>query len=133
MKSLVRSLALSALVLALAAPVFAQGQTPSSTTTKSTMRTTRHTGTRMHAKKGTWMKVDINTATAEELMKLPGVDQATADKIIAGRPYNAKGQLETKHVLTRREYSRISSRIYAKPEKSEKGEKSEMNEHMNRK
>jgi len=38
-------------------------------------------------------KIDINTATSEDLQERPGVDAATADKIIAGRPYTNKGEL----------------------------------------
>lgn len=38
-------------------------------------------------------KVDINSATQAELEKLPGVGEATAKKIVAGRPYQAVGDL----------------------------------------
>ncbi len=127
MKSLVRSLALSALVLALAAPAFAQG-TSNSPNDTTTMRTSRHrTSSRMH-RHGTMektKKVDLNTASAEELKELPGVDQAMADKIIAGRPYTSARQLETKHILTRTEYNKVRNHVWAKGEKSEKKMKTE--------
>jgi competence protein ComEA len=39
-------------------------------------------------------KLDLNTATQKELEELPGVGEATAKKIIAGRPYSSVADLE---------------------------------------
>lgn len=58
--------------------------------------------------------VDINAASKDDLMHLPGVTDARADRIIAARPYDHKDELVTKKVLTQGEYDQISGRITAK-------------------
>jgi DNA uptake protein ComE-like DNA-binding protein len=64
--------------------------------------------------------IDINSASKEDLMKLPGIGEKTAEKIIDGRPYASKVQLRSKKVVTRAEYAKISARITAKAAAAEK-------------
>ncbi len=61
--------------------------------------------------------VDLNAATKEELMKLSGIDDAIADKIIAGRPYTSKAQLIAKKILTSEQYGKIRMHVFAKSAK----------------
>jgi hypothetical protein len=44
-------------------------------------------------------QLDINHATLAQLMKVPGITQIYAQRIIAGRPYTSKGQLKTSGIL----------------------------------
>jgi DNA uptake protein ComE-like DNA-binding protein len=57
--------------------------------------------------------LDLNTATQAQLTALPGLDAATADKIIAGRPYKMKSQLKSKKIIDETEYKAISDKIIA--------------------
>ncbi len=134
MKRFTMSIALVAFVAALAAPLaFAQGSTPSTTPSSSpapvaeqtkaekseAAKTMKAEKTVRHAKaekveNATMAKIDINTATKDELMKLPGVGDAIADKIIAGRPYKTKGALATQKILGPKAYAKIRSQIIAK-------------------
>jgi competence protein ComEA len=61
-------------------------------------------------------KCDINSASREDLMKLAGIGDATADKIVAGRPFKTKKDLLTKGLVTKSQYSKISGHIIAKQE-----------------
>jgi len=58
--------------------------------------------------------VDINSASADELDKLPGIGAARAAAIIKGRPYANKTQLVSKGILTQGVYDKISGKIIAK-------------------
>ena len=58
--------------------------------------------------------LDLNTAKRDQLMSLPGMSSADADKVIAGRPYNEVGDLMSRHILSKSEYERIRTQVTAK-------------------
>ena len=58
--------------------------------------------------------LDINHASKAQLESLPGISAATADRIIANRPYARRDDLLSRGLLTRREYERISEQLTAK-------------------
>jgi len=58
--------------------------------------------------------VDINSAKKDELKKLPGIGDAEADKIIAGRPYGSKAWLVSHKILPEDKYPAIKDLIIAK-------------------
>jgi len=62
-------------------------------------------------------KIDINAASREELVKLPGIGEATAQKIIDNRPYKSKDQLKSKKIVSAAEYDKIKEKIIAHQKK----------------
>jgi len=58
--------------------------------------------------------VDINNATKAELMTLPSITAAFADKIIEGRPYGSKSHLLTRQILPGVNYDAVKGRVVAK-------------------
>jgi competence protein ComEA len=103
------SFTLAVLVLALALPLAAhtQGNAPEKATKTEIVRPA----------KAATPKVDLNSATREELVKLPGIGEAIADKIVAGRPYKAKLDLVTRNIVTRAEFAKFKALVIAKQAK----------------
>ncbi len=58
--------------------------------------------------------LDINTATREQLSSLPGLTDAEAGGVIAGRPYDDPAQLVTRHVLPKSKYDKMADRLKVK-------------------
>ncbi len=56
-------------------------------------------------------RININTATIPELDTLWGIGEATARKIVAGRPYQKIEDLVNKSVITTSVFERIKDRI----------------------
>jgi competence protein ComEA len=58
--------------------------------------------------------IEINSAPKLELMTLPGIGDADAQRIIDGRPYRAKAQLVEKNIIPQATYDKIADSIIAK-------------------
>ena len=97
---------LPVLALAIAAPLLsAQSAAPAKTAAKPvTAAASPHKND----------PLDINTASPDQLMQLPGVGQAYSKRIIDGRPYTAKNQLVTRGIVPKATYDAIAGEIVAK-------------------
>ena len=58
--------------------------------------------------------VDINSASRQELRKLPGIGDAEADRIIAGRPYLSKAHLQTREIVSPLVYQGLRELVVAR-------------------
>jgi DNA uptake protein ComE-like DNA-binding protein len=108
---------------AAAALLLSAGMLTAQTTTARTQAKTPSTkssgaraGTSHHAARAAL--VDVNSATKDQLMALPGMTDDEASKIIAGRPYKTKNELTKKGILPNAEYRKIAARITVKTAKA---------------
>jgi competence protein ComEA len=58
-------------------------------------------------------KLDINSASEQELDGLPGVGAILAKKIVDGRPYRSKDELVRRKILPQSAYDGIKDRVVA--------------------
>jgi DNA uptake protein ComE-like DNA-binding protein len=124
MKSRTLSIALTAAVLLLSAGMAFANENKtdalqSATTTTATKADsgTKKTKSEIDAKHKQVAKiklVDINSAKKEELKKLPGIGDAEADKIIAGRPFGSKLWLVSKNIIPMITYQVVKDKIICK-------------------
>ena len=85
----------------------ASGSSKTSTSSSKSKKKSTSTSTSKSA------KLDINTASKEELSQLPGIGDALSQKIIDGRPYNAKTDLVRRKIIPQSTYDGIKDQIIA--------------------
>jgi DNA uptake protein ComE-like DNA-binding protein len=59
--------------------------------------------------------LDLNHASKDQLLSLPGMSSEAADRVIADRPYSSAHELVSRRVIPEQEYAKIKDQVTAKP------------------
>src|SRR5450830_926440 len=97
--------------LALASETLAAAPQSTASKAKVSMKTTKSTVAAKPKATAKVKLVDINSASSAELKKLPGITDAIATKIIAGRPYGSKAWLLSHNIIDRAVYESLKQQV----------------------
>lgn len=119
--------ALAAAMALSAPPVFAQATSPAPSSTPNKNPNAAGSASTMGAGPGSTAKdgdkaaksdkLDINSASVEQLRDLKGVGPARAEAIVKGRPYSGKDDLVHKKIVPQSVYDQIQDQIVARQKK----------------